>query len=108
MQKHGRLNSHIAKVLAGHAHRELIAIDDAGLPVRDVLPKCGLSLTAGVPAYRDVTKLVAGEMADEKVIAASEIKDANPENANFLENHFQEQKIEYLYHEEMKRVPRKA
>ena len=63
---------------------------------------------AGVPAFRDVTKLVAGEMAVEKVVAASEIKDANPENTRFIENHFSEQTIEYMSHEEFKRLTRKA
>ncbi|AMQ69316.1 MULTISPECIES: D-ribose pyranase [Bacillus] len=108
MKKHGMLNSHIAKVLADLGHTDLIAIADAGLPVPDGVLKIDLSLTAGVPAFRDVTGLVAGEMAVEKVIAASEIKDANPENASFIESHFSAQTIEYMSHEEFKRLTQKA
>ncbi|MED5049373.1 D-ribose pyranase [Bacillus siamensis] len=108
MKKHGMLNSHIDKILADLGHTDLIAIADAGLPVPDGVPKIDLSLTAGVPAFQDVTSLVAGEMEVEKVIAASEIQDANPKNASFLESYFSERTIEYMPHEEFKRLTQKA
>ncbi|KXZ17147.1 ribose ABC transporter [Bacillus nakamurai] len=108
MKKHGILNSHIAKLLADFGHTDLIAIADAGLPVPDGVVKIDLSLQAGVPAFRDVAGLLAEEMAVEKVIAASEIKDANHKNASFLESRFSEQPIEYIPHEEFKRLTQKA
>ncbi|MCY7978062.1 D-ribose pyranase [Bacillus inaquosorum] len=108
MKKHGILNSHLAKLLADLGHTDKIVIADAGLPVPDGVLKIDLSLKPGLPAFQDTTAVLADEMVVEKVIAASEIKDSNQENARFLENLFSEQKIEYLSHEEFKLLTKEA
>ncbi|AMA54096.1 MULTISPECIES: D-ribose pyranase [Bacillus] len=108
MKKHGILNSHLAKLLADLGHTDKIVIADAGLPVPDGVLKIDLSLKPGLPAFQDTTAVLADEMVVEKVIAASEIKASNQENARFLENLFSEQKIEYLSHEEFKLLTKEA
>ncbi|ARV46334.1 D-ribose pyranase [Bacillus inaquosorum] len=108
MKKHGILNSHLAKLLADLGHTDKIVIADAGLPVPDGVLKIDLSLKPGLPAFQDTTAVLADEMVVEKVIAASEIKASNQENARFLENLFAEQKIEYLSHEEFKLLTKEA
>ncbi|MGK9268242.1 D-ribose pyranase [Bacillus inaquosorum] len=108
MKKHGILNSHLAKLLADLGHTDKIVIADAGLPVPDGVLKIDLSLKPGLPAFQDTTAVLADEMVVEKVIAASEIKVSNQENARFLENLFSEQKIEYLSHEEFKLLTKEA
>ncbi|TYS23590.1 D-ribose pyranase [Bacillus subtilis] len=108
MKKHGILNSHLAKLLADLGHTDKIVIADAGLPVPDGVLKIDLSLKPGLPAFQDTTAVLADEMVVEKVIAASEIKASNQENARFLENFFAEQKIEYLSHEEFKLLTKEA
>ncbi|MBL3647863.1 D-ribose pyranase [Bacillus vallismortis] len=108
MKKHGILNSHLAKLLADLGHTDKIVIADAGLPVPDGVLKIDLSLKPGLPAFQDTATVLAEEMAVEKVIAASEIKTANQENARFLENLFSEQEIEYLSHEEFKQLTKEA
>ncbi|MCY9010377.1 D-ribose pyranase [Bacillus inaquosorum] len=108
MKKHGILNSHLAKLLADLGHTDKIVIADAGLPVPDGVLKIDLSLKPGLPAFQDTTAVLADEMVIEKVIAASEIKASNQENARFLENLFAEQKIEYLSHEEFKLLTKEA
>ncbi|MCY8388646.1 D-ribose pyranase [Bacillus inaquosorum] len=108
MKKHGILNSHLAKLLADLGHTDKIVIADAGLPVPDDVLKIDLSLKPGLPAFQDTTAVLADEMVVEKVIAASEIKASNQENARFLENLFSEQKIEYLSHEEFKLLTKEA
>ncbi|MFH0346178.1 D-ribose pyranase [Bacillus vallismortis] len=108
MKKHGILNSHLAKLLADLGHTDKIVIADAGLPVPDGVLKIDLSLKPGLPAFQDTAAVLAEEMAVEKVIAASEIKTANQENARFLENLFSEQEIEYLSHEEFKQLTKEA
>ncbi|MCY9033053.1 D-ribose pyranase [Bacillus inaquosorum] len=108
MKKHGILNSHLAKLLADLGHTDKIVIADAGLPVLDGVLKIDLSLKPGLPAFQDTTAVLADEMVVEKVIAASEIKASNQENARFLENLFAEQKIEYLSHEEFKLLTKEA
>ncbi|MCY8972563.1 D-ribose pyranase [Bacillus atrophaeus] len=108
MKKHGILNSHLAKILADLGHTDKIVIADAGLPVPDSVLKIDLSLKPGVPGFKDVTELLAEEMVVEKATAASEIKTANPQIANFIENQFKKQPVEYLSHEEFKQLTKEA
>ena len=44
MQRHGILNSHIAKVLADLGHTDTICIADCGLPVPEGVQKIDLAL----------------------------------------------------------------
>ncbi|MCY7918105.1 D-ribose pyranase [Bacillus vallismortis] len=108
MKKHGILNSHLAKLLADLGHTDQIVIADAGLPVPDGVLKIDLSLKPGLPAFEDTATVLADEMVVEKVIAASEMKTANQENARFLETLFSEQEIEYLSHEKFKLLTKEA
>ncbi|MDL5143176.1 D-ribose pyranase [Bacillus atrophaeus] len=108
MKKHGILNSHLAKILADLGHTDKIVIADAGLPVPDSVLKIDLSLKPGIPGFKDVTELLREEMVVEKVTAASEIKTANPQIANFIENQFKKQPVEYLSHEEFKQLTKEA
>ncbi|PJY99681.1 MULTISPECIES: D-ribose pyranase [Bacillus] len=108
MKKHGILNSHLAKLLADLGHTDQIVIADAGLPVPDGVLKIDLSLKPGLPAFQDTAAVLADEMVVEKVIAASEMKTANQENARFLETLFSEQEIEYLSHEKFKLLTKEA
>ncbi|AZV49853.1 D-ribose pyranase [Bacillus halotolerans] len=108
MKKHGILNSHLAKLLADLGHTDKIVIADAGLPVPDGVLKIDLSLKPGFPAFRDVTAVLADEMAVEKVIVASEIKVSNPENASFIETLFSEEAVDCLPHEEFKELTKEA
>ncbi|MCV0024087.1 D-ribose pyranase [Bacillus sp. XT-2] len=108
MKKHGLLNSHLAKLLADLGHTDKIVIADAGLPVPDGVLKIDLSLKPGFPAFRDVTAVLADEMAVEKVIVASEIKVSNPENASFIETLFSEEAVDCLPHEEFKELTKEA
>ncbi|MCY8309699.1 D-ribose pyranase [Bacillus vallismortis] len=108
MKKHGILNSHLAKLLADLGHTDQIVIADAGLPVPDGVLKIDLSLKPGLPAFEDTAAVLADEMVVEKVIAASEMKTANQENARFLETLFSEQEIEYLSHEKFKLLTKEA
>ncbi len=93
MKKHGILNSHIAKLLADLGHTDTVVIADAGLPVPPGVPKIDLALTLGTPGFQEVTKLIADEMAVEKVSAAEEIESVNPGQAAFLKAEFSNQKL---------------
>ncbi|MFT0801573.1 D-ribose pyranase [Bacillus swezeyi] len=108
MKKHGILNSQIAKLLADLGHTDIIVIADAGLPVPPGVPKIDLALKLGTPSFKEVTQLVAEEMAVEKVTAAKEIETANPVQADFLKERFSEQPIEYISHEAFKKATNRA
>lgn len=101
MKKYGILNSHIAKVLADLGHTDTIVIGDAGLPVPDGVLKIDLALTPGTPSFQEVVKAVTEDMVIERVIVASEIKDANPVQHEFVEK-FHKKHMEYVKHEEFK------
>lgn len=78
MKRHGILNSHISKVLADLGHTDMVVIADCGLPIPTGVERIDLALELGTPAFADVLRVVADDMAVEQVTLASEIKDANP------------------------------
>ena len=79
MQRHGILNSHIAKVLADLGHTDTICIADCGLPVPEGVQKIDLALDFGVPSFEQVVSIIAKHMKSEAVHVAKEIKEHNPE-----------------------------
>ncbi|WP_428909600.1 D-ribose pyranase [Niallia sp. Krafla_26] len=103
MKKHGILNSEISKVLADLGHTDFIVIGDAGLPIPAGVKKIDLALKPGSPSYQEVTESVADDMHIEKIYLASEIKDMNPEQYDFMKARFS-QEIEFLSHEDFKKM----
>jgi len=77
MQRHGILNSHIAKVLADLGHTDTICIADCGLPVPEGVQKIDLALDFGVPSFEQVVSIIAKHMKSEAVHVAKEIKENN-------------------------------
>ncbi|WP_214892507.1 D-ribose pyranase [Exiguobacterium sp. H66] len=77
MKRHGILNSQISKVLADLGHTDMIVIADCGLPIPTGVERIDLALELGTPAFADVLRVVADDMAVERMTLASEIKDAN-------------------------------
>jgi len=74
MQRHGILNSHIAKVLADLGHTDTICISDCGLPVPEGVQKIDLALDFGVPSFEQVVSIIAKHMKSEAIHVATEIK----------------------------------
>lgn len=107
MKKKGILNSHIAKVLADLGHTDTIVIGDAGLPVPDGVLKIDLALTPGSPSFQKVVQVVLDDMVVEKVTMASEIKENNPIQYEFMLDYFS-QNIEYVTHENFKQMTENA
>ena len=75
MQRHGILNSHIAKVLADLGHTDTICISDCGLPVPEGVQKIDLALDFGVPSFEQVVSIIAKHMKSEAIHVATEIKE---------------------------------
>ncbi|MDW7613673.1 D-ribose pyranase [Peribacillus simplex] len=101
MKRQGIINSSIAKVLADLGHTDYIVVGDAGLPVPVGVCKIDLALTTGTPSFQDVVRAVHEDMVIEKVIAATEVKDKNPEQHQYMEQQFGDA-IEYVSHEDFK------
>ncbi|WP_338470655.1 D-ribose pyranase [Niallia sp. XMNu-256] len=107
MKKHGVLNSEISKVLADLGHTDLIVIGDAGLPVPKGVMKIDLALKPGTPSFQEVTEVVADDMHIEKIYLATEIKEQNLEQYEFMKTRFT-QDIQFLSHEDFKKLTANA
>ncbi|GEL09159.1 D-ribose pyranase [Salisediminibacterium halotolerans] len=102
MQKHGILNRDIAEVLAKLGHTDQIVVADCGLPIPDGVKCIDLSLKLGTPSFTDVLDVVLAEMEVEHLLAAEEMKEANPG----LYLHFTETyqpPVTWVKHEQLKK-----
>ncbi|AKP75906.1 D-ribose pyranase [Priestia aryabhattai] len=106
MKRHGMINSHITKILTDLGHTDTIVIADAGLPVPRDVPKIDLSLKLGVPSFEDVVVAVLEDMATEKIVIASEMKERNQKAYELMEK--QNILVEEVSHEQLKMLTSKA
>ncbi|UMZ33999.1 D-ribose pyranase [Priestia megaterium] len=106
MKRHGMINSHITKILTDLGHTDTIVIADAGLPVPSDVPKIDLSLKLGVPSFEDVVVAVLEDMATEKIVIASEMKERNQKAYELMEK--QNILVEEVSHEQLKMLTGKA
>lgn len=100
------INSHITKILTDLGHTDTIVIADAGLPVPSDVPKIDLSLKLGVPSFEDVVVAVLEDMATEKIVIASEMKERNQKAYELMEK--QNILVEEVSHEQLKMLTGKA
>lgn len=108
MKKSGILNRHLAGALAMLGHTDRVVVCDAGLPVPGAPGQIvvDLAFRAGVPPFAEVLSGLLDELEIEGAMAASEIKDANPEASALLGEHFPS--LELVPHEEFKARTRSA
>ncbi|AYE52601.1 D-ribose pyranase [Priestia megaterium NCT-2] len=106
MKRHGMINSHITKILTDLGHTDTIVIADAGLPVPSDVPKIDLSLKLGMPSFEDVVVAVLEDMATEKIVIASEMKERNQKAYELMEK--QNILVEEVSHEQLKMLTGKA
>ncbi len=100
------INSHITKILTDLGHTDTIVIADAGLPVPSDVLKIDLSLKLGVPSFEDVVVAVLEDMATEKIVIASEMKERNQKAYELMEK--QNILVEEVSHEQLKMLTSKA
>jgi D-ribose pyranase len=108
MKKNGILNSHISEVLSRMGHTDTIVIADCGLPIPDETIRIDLSLKKGTPSFMETLEAVLEDMKIEKVTFAEEIKDNNPEVEEKVVNHINGVSVDYVTHEELKQLTKKA
>ncbi|WP_214807215.1 D-ribose pyranase [Exiguobacterium sp. s102] len=106
MKRHGILNSQISKVLADLGHTDMIVIADCGLPIPTGVARIDLALELGTPAFADVLRVVADDMAVEQVTLATEIKDANEAALTTVSQ--LNVTTEYVSHEAFKELTKQA
>ena len=78
MKRTALLHAEISDTIARLGHGDLLVIGDAGLPIPPGPRRIDLALTANIPRFIDVLRIVLGEMQVEAAILASEIDERNP------------------------------
>jgi len=106
MKRSGVLNSALAGQLAGLGHTNQVLITDAGMPVPAGVPVVDLAFVAGIPRFAEVVRGVLAELVIESAVAATEVKDGNPNVHELLESALPN--VRYVPHEELKRLSANA
>ncbi len=78
MKKTSLLNAALSHTIAKLGHGDILVIADAGLPVPPGVQCIDLALTANIPRFEDVLRVVLSEMQVESATLAKEIETANP------------------------------
>jgi D-ribose pyranase len=108
MRKTGILNQGILNATGSLGHTDHIVVCDAGLPIPLGVDRIDLSVVRNLPRFLDVLKPVMAEIVVEKIILATEIKKASPELLAQIRELAGAIPIEFVSHEQFKRLTRDA
>ncbi|NOX44776.1 MAG: D-ribose pyranase [Caldiserica bacterium] len=108
MKKKGILNDRLNLLLARLGHGDWIVVADCGLPIPDGVWRIDLALVPGIPSFADVVRAVAGEIAVQKLIVATEMRDRNSPNLKLLRELFPSAAVEEVPHAEFKELTKRA
>ncbi|MFF8285874.1 D-ribose pyranase [Streptomyces albus] len=106
MKKSGILNRHLSGALAHLGHTDLVVVCDAGLPIPQGPAVVDLAFRAGVPSFAEVLTGLLDELEVEGAVAASEVREANPDCAALLTGRLPG--LELVRHEEFKALTGRA
>lgn len=104
MKRTGIQNGEVIKVLATIGHTQTLVISDVGLPVPKGVKCIDLALVAGIPSFKEVLEAVCGEFVFEAGTLAEELKEANAEMCQFLEEKFKDIHLVFVPHAELKKL----
>lgn len=108
MKKSGVINPLLCEAIASLGHTDLLAICDAGLPIPREARRIDVSVTRGVPTFAQVLSAIAPELEVERVVMAEEAASANPEAVACVRSLFPETALEFVAHEDFKRLIKEA
>ncbi len=102
MKRTPLLHSELSALIAKLGHGDMLVIGDAGLPIPDGPQRIDLALTANVPRFLDVLRVVLSEMQVEGAVVADELQGRNPAVASGLAELLGATPIASLPHEKFK------
>jgi len=108
MKKKGILNDRLSFLLAKLGHGDWVVVADCGLPIPEGVWRIDLALIPGLPSFADVVRAVAGEIAVQKVIVATEMRTHNARNLGLLRELFPAAAMEDVPHTEFKELVKRA
>jgi D-ribose pyranase len=106
VKRMGILNAALCGGLARLGHTDRVLVCDSGMPIPAGLEVVDLAFLPGIPGFADVLDGLLGELVVEGAVAASEVRAANPDCAALLADRLPG--LEYVPHEELKRLSRTA
>lgn len=101
MLKNGILNPAVNNALSNMTHLDTMLVSDAAMPIPDKVERIDLAYMLGIPELVPVIEGLLEACIIEKVMIASEIKEASPELLNQYRILFKEIPIELIPHQEM-------
>lgn len=108
MKKDKLLNSELSYVIAKLGHTQTVVIGDCGLPIPEHVERIDLAVVAKIPSFEQVLDAVLSEMCVEKFVLAEEIKTKNSEVNDYVMNRLAQTDMEYVSHEEFKKLTEDA
>lgn len=108
MQKSKLINPRVLGAIAALKHTEYFVICDPGLPLPEGAEVIDLCLSAGIPSFMDILKVVCGELEVEGYILASELAGGNPAMLGQVEKTLGGPPCRLVPHEEFKSLCEKA
>lgn len=104
MKKNGLLNPDLSRAIAELGHGESLVVADAGLPIPKSCERIDLSVVPGLPHFTEVVAAILPELDVERVIVACEVSDENPAVLDSLRRLLEGLPVEFVSHEEFKRL----
>ena len=108
MKKDRLLNPEIISSIAALGHTELFCIADCGLPIPEGTKTIDISVTAGLPKFLDVLKVVMSELVVESAIVTSEIDEVNAGLMADMQEILGDMPVARMSHEDFKKQLPKA
>lgn len=78
MKKHGFLSAPVSEIIASMGHTDRLIVCDAGFPVPPGVQRIDLAVTANVPSFLDVLRVLLDDLAVERFVLAAETEQASP------------------------------
>lgn len=76
MKRTALLNRHLSELVASLGHMDEVIVADAGLPVPPGVRVIDLAVSAGVPGFQDLLKVLRSELVVEEAVWAKEASPA--------------------------------
>ena len=108
MKRTALLHSELSALIARLGHGDMLVIGDAGLPIPEGPQRIDLALTANVPRFLDVLRVVLSEMQVETAVVADELADRNPEVAGGIAELLGRTPVSRMSHENFKALSARA
>ena len=108
MKRTPLLHAGLSDAIARLGHGDLLVIGDAGLPIPEGPRRIDLAVTANLPRFIDVLRVVLAEMQVESAVVASELHARNPAVEGDIAGLLGDTPVSAVPHEDFKAITTRA